>query len=62
MNPENAKAYGARGLAYSRKGNHNQAVADFTEAVRLDPNLAWGYCGRGIEFAQRRNSTKPLSI
>ena len=29
-----------RGVAYLDKGEYDQAIADFTEAIRLDPNDA----------------------
>jgi tetratricopeptide (TPR) repeat protein len=40
------------GSAYYSKGNHDRAVADYNEALRLDPNLA--YARRNLEIARRR--------
>ena len=37
---EPAKAYNNRGISYEDKGDHDKAIADFTEAIRLDPNDA----------------------
>ena len=34
-------AYNCRGLVYSRKGDLDRAIADFNEAIRLDPKRAW---------------------
>jgi len=31
-----------RGLAYMRKGNFDQAIADFTKAIELDPQGPYG--------------------
>jgi lipoprotein NlpI len=41
-----AVAYKNRGRAYSAKGDLDRAIADFGEAIRLDPKLAAGYAGR----------------
>lgn len=41
-------AYFARGIAYARKRNYGEAVADFTEAIRLRPRFAVAYQYRGL--------------
>ena len=47
-NPEQkALAYRNRGNARADAGAGSQAVADFTEAIRLQPGEAGGYAGRG---------------
>jgi tetratricopeptide (TPR) repeat protein len=33
-----AEAYGNRGIAYERKGNPDRAIADFRQAMEIDPN------------------------
>ena len=35
-----------QGAAYILKGNSDKAIADFNEAIRLDPKLALAYRGR----------------
>ena len=42
-----ADAYRSRAAAYSEKAAHQQAIADFTEAIRLKGNDASSYFGRG---------------
>jgi tetratricopeptide (TPR) repeat protein len=42
-----AKTYYDRGLAYANKGEYDRAIADFTEAIRLDPALSAAYILRG---------------
>ena len=43
IDPNNAKAYYDRGLAYRSNGKRDKAIADFSEAIRLDPNNAAAY-------------------
>ena len=40
-------AYDHRGLAYRSKGDHDRSIADFSEAIRLDPKFAAAYYHRG---------------
>jgi lipoprotein NlpI len=42
-----AIAYYRRGLAYVAKGDPDHAIADYTEAIRLDPKFAQAYGSRG---------------
>ena len=39
-NPNSAEAYNTRGTAFARVGRYPEAIADFTQAIRLDPNHA----------------------
>ena len=43
-----ALAYNNRGLAYNDKGDYDKAIADCTEAIRLDPKFALGVQQPGI--------------
>jgi Flp pilus assembly protein TadD len=38
LDPKVAQAYGNRGIAYERKGNPDRAIADFRQALEIDPN------------------------
>jgi tetratricopeptide (TPR) repeat protein len=40
LNPNDADAYAKRGDVYARIGNYEQAIADYIEAIRLDPEYA----------------------
>jgi tetratricopeptide (TPR) repeat protein len=60
LNPKDAAAYRNRGSAYSLSGDHNQAIADYDQALRLDPKsagtgtqfgLAATYYGRAVAYA-----------
>ena len=48
LEPDNADAYGNRGVAYENLGEYNTAIADYTTAIRLDPDNADAYNNRGI--------------
>ncbi|MFC2060178.1 tetratricopeptide repeat protein [Chloroflexota bacterium] len=43
-------AYNNRGIAYTVEGEYTKAVADFSEAIRLDPDCARVYYNRGITY------------
>jgi tetratricopeptide (TPR) repeat protein len=47
LNPDDAKAYFSRGLAYFFKGDYDSAIADYTQAIALDPGDAKAYRARG---------------
>jgi lipoprotein NlpI len=40
----------ARGYAYSVKGDNDRAIADYSEAIRLDPKSAMAYSARGRSY------------
>jgi len=46
-----AAAYHNRGLALAMKGAINEAISDFSDALRLMPDLAAAYVGRGNAYA-----------
>jgi clan AA aspartic protease (TIGR02281 family) len=45
-----ADAYSSRGTAYGNKNDQDRAIADFNEAIRLNPNLALAYNNRGFAY------------
>jgi Flp pilus assembly protein TadD len=47
-----------RGTTYASKGNWDKAIADFTEAIRLDPQCARAYGGRGFAYEQKGETSK----
>ena len=51
---EKAEIYIDRGIAYENKGEYDKAIADYTEAIRLDPKDAKAYCSRGWAYGKRR--------
>ena len=39
-----------RGVAYRYLDQHEKAIADLTEAIRLDPQFAFAYGSRSIAY------------
>ena len=52
-NTDDATAYFNSGNAYANLENYEDAIADYTRAIRIDPDYATAYVGRGVvrEFA-----------
>jgi tetratricopeptide (TPR) repeat protein len=50
-----ASVYNNRGNAYSELGNYEDAIADYTRAIRIDPDYASAYYNRGIEYKNLKN-------
>ncbi len=42
--------YCDRGLVWYQKGRHDRAIADFNQAIKLDPNFAVGYRAVGDDY------------
>jgi Flp pilus assembly protein TadD len=40
LDPDDARAYICRGLAYADRGDYDRAIADYSQAIKLDPNYA----------------------
>ena len=55
-----AWAFLNRGVAYRRMNNYDHAIADYSEAIRLNPGDALAHHNRGSGvFQSGRNSTAP---
>jgi hypothetical protein len=58
--PESAAAYHQRGFGHYKKGEHVQAVAAFTEAIRIDPEAPNSYIARALCY--RRLDNMPAAL
>src|ERR1039457_837666 len=51
--PYVALAYGLRGGAYKQTGDLDRAIADFTQALKIDAGLVRVYVNRGIAYRDK---------
>src|SRR5262249_32613237 len=61
LDPNYARAYTSRGVAYRRKKDYDRAIADFTEAIRLDPNYAHAYNSRGFAYESKKEYDRAIA-
>ena len=54
INPQDAEAYAMRG----EQGDFDKAIADCTEAIRLDPKWAEAYYDRGSAYEKKGDKAK----
>ena len=55
-----AAAYHNLASAYSAKGNHYQAIKDYSEAIAFDPGHAWAYNNRCWSYGVLRRAEEAL--
>ena len=51
-----------RGDARREKDELDMAIADYTEAIRLNPGHALAYCGRGLAYYEHEEADIELAI
>ncbi|MGA2254920.1 MAG: tetratricopeptide repeat protein, partial [Thermoguttaceae bacterium] len=61
LEPRKADVYRRRGIVLALKGDHDKAIADFTDAIRLDPKDAEAYCARGAVHGGRHDFKKAIA-
>ena len=61
LKPQNARNFFNRALVYGAKKDHQRAIADYDEAIRLMPDLAIAYNNRGSEFEASGERDKAIS-
>ena len=54
-------AYNNRGNAYQAKGDYDRAIADYTEAIRLDPKFADAYYERGAAYSAKGDYDRAIA-
>jgi serine/threonine protein kinase len=55
LNPNEAKAYYAQGLADVKLKNYQAAISNFSQAIKLNPSFVLAYNDRGITYAELKN-------
>ncbi len=48
-----AAVYFRRGIAYEKKGDHEQAIRDFSQAIQLAPDSANAFLNRGVAHREK---------
>ncbi len=61
MNPSLVVAYNNRGKAYARKGEYDQAIADFSKTLELNPEYADAYYNRGNVYGNKREYDQAIA-
>ena len=59
--PRTPSAYSNRGNAWYNKKEFDKAIADYTEAIRLDPEYAMAYNNRGRAWQQKGEFDKAIA-
>ena len=49
----NANDYNKRGLEYSKKKDYDNAIADYNQAIKLNPNYVDAYYNRGVAYSEK---------
>jgi len=58
---ELAEPYLYRGTAYKGKDDFDRAIADFSEAIRLDPGGPFAYAQRGLVYNQKKDYDRAIA-
>lgn len=59
--PKNrSEAYNARGVFYSNRGEHDTAIRDYDEAIRVDPKTLFAYSNRGRSYLEKGDYDQAL--
>ncbi|MFC2050703.1 tetratricopeptide repeat protein [Chloroflexota bacterium] len=56
-----ATSYYSRGLDYEHRGEHDKAIACYTEAIELDPDDALNYYSRGNSYNSKGEYDKAIA-
>ncbi len=61
IEPRNADSYRNRGLTYAEKGQYDQAISDFTDALKIDPKDFYAFYYRGIVYMKKGQTDQAIS-
>jgi tetratricopeptide (TPR) repeat protein len=56
-----AVAYTSRGVEWRRKGQLDRAIADHTQAIKLDPNLSEAFYNRGNAYGDKGDNIRAIA-
>ncbi len=59
--PKDAAGYNKRGIAWSEKRDYDRAIADYTEALRLNPQYHFAYYNRGIAWRNKGDADRAIA-
>ena len=55
-----ANIYNTRGSAYGRNGQYDQAIRDFNQSIRLNPDDPLAFTNRGIAYTLLNEATRAI--
>jgi tetratricopeptide (TPR) repeat protein len=58
---DRAQAYNNRAIAMRNRGDLDRAVADYTEAIKIDPGYALAYSNRGVVWLDKRDVERSMA-
>ncbi|MDR1219525.1 MAG: tetratricopeptide repeat protein [Treponema sp.] len=58
---QSAKSYVESGLAYHNKKDYDRAIAEYTQAISLDPNYRDAYHNRGVAYENKKDYDRALA-
>jgi tetratricopeptide (TPR) repeat protein len=61
LNADDAHAYTGRGNAYLVKADYDRAIADFDQAIKLDPTFVLPYYDRGVAYARKADYDRAIA-
>src|SRR5580658_2082374 len=56
-----AVLYSERGMIWNERGEHDKAICDYDEAIRLDPAVKQFYNNRGVALVDKRNFERAMT-
>jgi tetratricopeptide (TPR) repeat protein len=59
--PKTAGAFLDRGITLASQGEYESAIADFTQAIQIDPNLAAAYNNRGNAYYNKKDYDRAIA-
>jgi Tfp pilus assembly protein PilF len=61
LDPENVNARWMRGLGHLKTNDPDQAIADFSNAIKRDAKMAPSYRDRGLAYMEKKETDKAIA-